>query len=100
MDGTVGKLPLRRELARHVPPALISQLKKGFGVPLGAWLRGRLSDRFQERVVENPVVFGDTSDRGVVREIYELHCAGADRTQQLWNPLTLQEWAARHLRPV
>ena len=50
--------------------------------------------------MENPVVFGDTSDRGVVREIYELHCAGADRTQQLWNPLTLQEWAARHLRPV
>lgn len=100
MDGSVGKLPLRRELARYVPPALISQPKKGFGVPLGDWLRGGLADRFQERVLENPVVFGDAFDRDVLRGIYDRHCTGIDRTQQLWNLLALQEWAARHLRSL
>lgn len=100
MDGTIGKLPLRRELARHVSPSLISQPKRGFGAPLGDWLRGGLADRFREQVLERPVVFGDAFDLGVISDIFEVHRSGIDRTQQLWNLLTLQEWANRHLRPL
>lgn len=100
MDGTVGKLPLRRELARYVPAGAISQPKRGFGVPLGNWLRGALADRVREQVIEHPVVFTDAFDRRVLSEIVDTHGAGDDRTQQLWNLLSLQEWAARHVRPL
>ncbi len=100
VDGTVGKIPLRRELTRYVPSDLISQPKKGFGVPLGDWLRGGLAERLREQVVEHPVVFGDAFDRGVLAEIIATHQSGDDRTQQLWNLLSLQEWASRHLRPL
>lgn len=100
MDGMLGKLPLRRELNRHVPPALVSQPKRGFGVPLGDWLRGGLAERFNDRVLEHPVIFGDAFDRQFIRGIVDDHRRGTDRTQQMWNLLTLQEWADRHLRPL
>lgn len=100
MDGAVGKLPLRRELARYLPAGAISKPKRGFGVPLGDWLRGALADRVREQVIEHPVVFADAFDRRVLTEIVDTHGAGDDRTQQLWNLLTLQEWAGRHLRTL
>jgi len=100
IDGTLGKLPLRRELARYVPAGAISQPKRGFGVPLGDWLRGALADRVREQVIEHPVVFADAFDRRVLTEVVDTHSAGNDRTQQLWNLLSLQEWATRHLRPL
>jgi asparagine synthase (glutamine-hydrolysing) len=99
VDG-LGKVPLRRELARHIPPALITRPKQGFGVPLGDWLKGPLGDRFRTRVLDAPVVLADAFDRPTIDALYRSHCAGSDRTQPLWNLLTLQEWAARHLRPV
>ena len=100
MDGTLGKLPLRRELDRYVPPALVSRPKRGFSVPLGEWLLGGLHDRFQDRVLENPIVFGDAFDNEYIRCILDDHRSHRNRTQQLWNLLTLQEWADRHLRPL
>lgn len=100
MSEGLGKLPLRRELARHVPAEVISRPKQGFGVPLGDWLRGPLGDRFRSRVLDDPVVFGDAFDRRVIEQLYLSHCGGVARTQQLWNLLTLQEWADRHLQPL
>ena len=79
---------------------MISRPKKGFGVPLGDWLKGPLGDRFRTRVLEAPLVFDEAFDRSAIDALYRSHCAGSDRTQPLWNLLTLQEWAARHLKVV
>lgn len=96
-DG-VGKVPLRRELARHVPRSTISTPKKGFAVPLGDWFRSGLTDRLMDRVLERPVVLGTAFDRRQVRRLIDEHRGGADRTRPLWHLLSLQEWAERHLR--
>lgn len=100
IGGGVGKLPLRRELARHVPPSMISTPKKGFSVPLGDWFRGGLAERLRDRVVEHPVILGDAFDRNEVQALIDTHDAGADHTRPLWHLLSLQEWADRHLRPL
>jgi len=100
MNGALGKLPLRRELARYVPAGTISQPKRGFGVPLGEWLCGALAGRVREQVIDHPVVFADAFNRQLLEGIVDSHRAARDQTQQLWNLLTLQEWASRHLRPL
>jgi len=42
MERTIGKLPLRYALARHVRHQTLD--KRGFTVPMGAWLRGPSED--------------------------------------------------------
>lgn len=100
MDEGVGKILVRAELGRYIPPKMVARPKRGFEVPLGDWLLGVLSDRFQDRVLEHPVIFGDAFSREHIRSIVDDHRRNRNRTQQLWNLLTLQEWADRHLRPL
>jgi len=38
--GSVGKVPLRRAVAGHIPPAAGTGPKRGFSMPLGAWIAG------------------------------------------------------------
>lgn len=96
----IGKLPLRRELARHVPADAIATPKRGFGVPLGRWLNEGLADRLHDRVVDHPVILGDAFHAPAIEGLIAEHRAGVDHTQPLWNLLSLQEWAERHLRPL
>jgi asparagine synthase (glutamine-hydrolysing) len=79
-----GKRVLRRVLYRYVPEALIERPKMGFGIPLEAWLRGRLRD-WAESLLEGSDI--------PVREKWKEHLAGKNDWQyQLWAVLMLQAW--------
>jgi asparagine synthase (glutamine-hydrolysing) len=101
LDDTTGKLVLRRALARHVPPEQIPVPKKGFTVPLGAWLRDDLRDVVEERLLGPDAFPAGVFDRAELRTWYEEHrTGGLDHTRGLWNLLALQLWAAEHCRPL
>ena len=93
IQGGRGKLLLRKLLYRDVPPALIERPKAGFGVPVGAWLRGPLRDWGEELLA--PARLRDTGlwDAKVVRGLWDDHQAGrADGTHPLWSVLMFQAW--------
>jgi asparagine synthase (glutamine-hydrolysing) len=100
-DGAVGKVVLRKALARRIPADQIPVAKKGFTVPLARWLREDLRPEFEARVLGPGSFPGDAFDRAALRSWYDGHLSGrVDRTKGLWNLLALQLWADRHCRPL
>lgn len=92
IDGGSGKPLLRSLLARHVPKHLFERPKAGFGVPVGAWLRGPL----KEWALDTMAPGNDELDSGVVRQTWKSHQSGrTDETHTLWAILMYQSWLRR-----
>ena len=93
--GGVPKWPLREVLARHVPRALFERPKMGFGVPLGAWLRGPLREWMCDLLAPDRMRRRGVVDAGVVsRRVREHLAGGVEHGFALWNLLMLEAWLA------
>ena len=88
-----GKYLLRKALQGVVPARVLGRPKKGFGLPLAAWLRD-LPDELMDRPVPgvNPAV---------VQRCWREHREGRhDHRLFLWSCLTLSHWHAGIRRGV
>jgi asparagine synthase (glutamine-hydrolysing) len=101
LEGTVGKQVLRRALARHVPADRIPVPKRGFTVPMSAWLRGDLRPSVDALLLDRDPFPNGFFDRRALRDWWSDHDQGRrDRSRGGWNLLALQLWADRHLSPL
>jgi asparagine synthase (glutamine-hydrolysing) len=93
--GGSGKWALRQILYKHVPRELIERPKAGFGMPIGAWLRGPL--RPWADALLDPVAM---QHQGYLRpepiqRLWHQHLSGRfDHTARLWTVLMWQAWLA------
>jgi asparagine synthase (glutamine-hydrolysing) len=89
----VGKRILRETLYRHVPRALIDRPKMGFGVPIGAWLRGPLRDWAESLLDERRLREEGFLEPGIVRQRWREHLeARRDWQYHLWDVLVFHDW--------
>jgi asparagine synthase (glutamine-hydrolysing) len=87
------KWPLRQILARYVPREMIERPKSGFGVPIGAWLRGELREWAEELLSPARLSRDGLLDVDLVRRTWDDHVAGRKNAQYaLWNALMLNAW--------
>jgi asparagine synthase (glutamine-hydrolysing) len=93
----VGKIPLRRSLARHVH--FQTSEKKGFAPPMSKWLRTSLRPMVEEILLTRDSLAGVIVDRNALRALYQEHLDGkADFGWGLWPLLSLALWQQRHGR--
>jgi asparagine synthase (glutamine-hydrolysing) len=91
--GSTGKWILRQLLARYLPAGLVSRPKKGFGVPIGAWLRGPLRPWAEELLNARRIRGEGYLNAEAVRRKWAEHLTGTHNwTPQLWSVLMFQAW--------
>jgi asparagine synthase (glutamine-hydrolysing) len=93
-----GKVLLKRAMSGKVPDFVMRRPKKGFGIPVAAWLRGSLrgwmTDWLGSERIRRQGLF---DDREVQRLITE-HLKGvADHRKPIWTLLVFQIWYDRWL---
>ncbi len=94
LAGGQGKAILRRALGSRLDPATLSGRKRGFSVPMRAWMRGRLGDALQAELSGDALA--DILDVGGITELLNKHRAGVgDHGQLLWTILVLGRFLRR-----
>jgi asparagine synthase (glutamine-hydrolysing) len=85
------KVILKRALRGVVPEAILGRAKKGFGIPVAAWIRGPLRPLFEEALSERALA--GFFDPAPVRAMLARHLRGeADLRKPLWTLLMFQLW--------
>jgi asparagine synthase (glutamine-hydrolysing) len=95
-DGRMGKLILRRMLSKRAPEGWMddpqSRRKKGFGVPIGRWLRGELRDWAESILSERALGDNPWLDSVAVQKRWREFLKGAAWEHPMWSVLMLQAW--------
>ena len=87
------KWVLRRVLDRYVPRPLMERPKTGFGIPLGAWLRGPLRSWAEDLLHEGRLRSDGYFAPDLVRQAWHDHLSGrANHEHRLWCVLMFQAW--------
>lgn len=92
----LGKRLLREAFRDLVPRRILARPKKGFGVPVAAWLMGELRPLLQDAMgaLERRGLF----EAGEVRRLVTEHLEGRqDHRDRLWLLLVFEIWAQRFL---
>ena len=89
LRGRRGKAVLKHAMSKQLPATIVSRPKKGFGSPVGPWLRGpcrALLNGLDTQV--DDLIPGKT-----LRRCIDEHLAGrADHRRRLWSAIVLARW--------
>lgn len=92
-EGMVGKLLLKQALQSRIPDSIMHRPKKGFGIPVAAWLRGPLKTWMTDLLAENRLRQQGLFEPVVVNRLVNEHLRGdRDHRKPLWTLLSFQIW--------
>jgi len=99
LHGFTTKYVLKKLMEPRLPKGIASRKKKGFGVPIGAWLQGPLklltTELFSNELLNRQGLF----DSGYVHQLLDNHFSGRkDNRKQIWTLLVFQMWWSRWMQ--
>ncbi len=98
LRGKSGKFILKEAMAPLLPHEILNRPKKGFGIPIAEWLRGRLRPLMEEMLAEKRLREQGIFEPRFVRQLIDEHIAGkASHHKELWTLLVFQLWYERFL---
>ncbi len=94
LRGLDGKYLLKRVGERLLPHDIVHRKKKGFGMPVGRWLRGPLAEKCRALTTDgDSLVASGRFRRSEVERLLDEHQRGlVDHRQRLWTLMVLEQW--------
>jgi asparagine synthase (glutamine-hydrolysing) len=98
LHGSQGKYILKKALEPLLPTNILHRKKKGFGIPIAEWLKGRLNPLMHDLLAEPRLKDQGLFDPTFVSHLVREHETGvASNHKQLWTLLVFQLWYDRFL---
>jgi len=92
LHGRSGKYILRQAFADLLPEEVLGRGKQGFGIPVGAWLRGPLHEWARKTLLDSPLL-GEWFNRAALQGLLAEHQYGrVDHGKRLWALVNLALW--------
>lgn len=93
IKGLETKAVLKELACRYYPRGFVYRKKWGFGLPLSAWFRGELGDRFAEETGDATKGLGNLVDSSACADLLTAHRRGAsNQAARLWTLYALARW--------
>lgn len=93
MKGWNKKYILKEAFKEYFPDGFLEKSKRGFGVPVGDWLRGHLSDELQSYVEPEFLNGQNIFNKEEITSIVSAHLSGKeDNTFRIWTFFCFQKW--------
>jgi len=93
LRGKNGKVILKKAVQSMLPPAILDRPKKGFGIPIAEWLKGRLNHLLHDLLAPSRLKDQGIFDPTFVSRLITEHESGrASHHKQLWTLLVFQLW--------
>jgi len=91
LGGGEGKYILKKSLEPFLSHDVLYRAKKGFSIPLAAWLRGPLRDKLRAAVLSPQLLDTGIFNERFLREMVDQHIAGTgDHSVALWSVLMFE----------
>jgi asparagine synthase (glutamine-hydrolysing) len=92
----VGKLLLKKAMQGRIPESIMQRPKKGFGIPVAAWLRGPLRGWMTDLLADSRIRSQGLFRPEFVNRLVDEHLRGVkDHRKPLWTLLIFQMWYDR-----
>ena len=100
LRGLTGKWIFKRVARRLLPSEIVDRPKKGFGMPIGKWLRGELQPLVRDALFDgDSLSAAGLLDRRQLEQMVDEHARGlVDHRQRLWAILVLELWQRKNLQ--
>ncbi len=93
LRGRTGKYILKKSVEGLLPQSILHRPKKGFGIPIAAWLKGRLNPLMHELLDPGRIRDQGLFEPKYVQKLIAEHENGiASHHKQLWTLLVFQLW--------
>ena len=98
MRGLTGKRMLRDAVRDLLPASILERPKKGFGIPVAAWLNGPLRDLVQDVLGPEAMRAGGIFEAAEVSRMVDAHAQRqVDYRKPLWTLLVFELWRREYL---
>lgn len=99
IKGWTTKYIFKALMADKLPKKIVYRAKKGFGMPIGKWLRGELQEMATDYLSEERLKHEGIFNYQYIKKLLDDHLSGkSDNRKYLWTILCFEMWRERWLK--